>query len=54
MANLEKHYQELLGLTDGWEVTKVALELSDKRLLIDVEWAAGGELSAVWAGGAAV
>jgi len=38
MANLEKHYQELLGLTDGWEVTKVALELSDKRVSIDVEW----------------
>ena len=38
MANLEKHYHELLGLTDGWKVTKVELELAKLRVEIEVEW----------------
>ena len=38
MANLEKHYHELLGLTDGWTVTKVELEMANLRVEIEVEW----------------
>ena len=38
MANLEKHYHELLGLTEGWTVRKVELELAEQRVEIDVEW----------------
>lgn len=37
-ANLEKHYHELLGLTEGWRVRKVELELAKQRVEIDVEW----------------
>jgi transposase len=39
MANLEKHYHELLGLTECWTVKKVELELAKQRVEIDVELA---------------
>ena len=63
MANLQKHYHELLGLTDGWTVTKVELELADQRVQIDVDWTAlsakvvvrSGKMdSTVWGSRAAV
>lgn len=37
MANLEKHYHELWGLTEGWTVRKMELELAKQRVEIDVE-----------------
>lgn len=40
MANLEKHYHELLGLTEGWTVTKVGLDLASQRVEIKVDWTA--------------
>lgn len=38
MANLEKHYHSLLGLTEGWKVTSVDLSLENSRVEIAVEW----------------
>ena len=38
MANLEKHYHELLGLTEGWTVKRVKLEMAKQRVEILVEW----------------
>ncbi len=40
---LQRHYGLLLGIQSPWQVKGVQLELADKRVKIELTWAAGAK-----------